>query len=612
MSSSSSRPVAAPAGRLVRSGRVIPSEGCSTTRSRRRARSPPASDWVATRPSWTWSEATASPTWTRSPRSWRSRVASATSRPTTSGTRTDPPSSPPARVARPTASSPTTSSAASSRPRRPPLVRAARALGTRPVVGRGRSDPVRAGGGGGVVAPVGAAAHPSRLRVSACPCPLHPWVAAGAQAAAAAGGADGGGEVAGAQEPLGRVGVGGPDHGGVERGLDPPGDTGRRRHPAAQVLLDDLAGVALERRPSGHALPGHHTEGVHVGPAVDHPAAQHLGRAVVDGGRQGLSVAALGGRPDQPEVGHLDRLAGQEEIFRLHVEVDDAGVVGVVEGVGHRAQQLGGGLGAEAPLAVEQVAQGAAADVLHHDPGQAPLLARVVDGDHVGVRQAGGGAGLAPELLGEAAVAGELGAGHLDGHHPVQLPVVAAVDDGHAALGDAGDDFVATAAEGPADKGVQVGGVSGQGQSRCRSPPGGYRPAENCKQAGPTTARRSSRQLRWNFTGARARIIGTWPSTTSWGCSVSAWPRRNGTAPGPSPWPATATSPTGCTCPPTTRWPCSPGSSPSASTWTSTGFRSGPTSPSTSSCSPRSTPRWPRTWPRSPRPWSGPRRCSLA
>ena len=42
------------------------------------------------------------------------------------------------------------------------------------------------------------------------------------------------------------------------------------------------------------------------------------------------------------------------------------------------------------------------------------------------------------------------------------------------------------------------------------------------------------------------------------------------------------------------------------------GLRSGPTSPSTSSCSPRSTPRWPRTWPRSPRPWSGPRRCSPA
>src|SRR5207247_1911225 len=50
------------------------------------------------------------------------------------------------------------------------------------------------------------------------------------------------------------------------------------------------------------------------------------------------------------------------------------------------------------------------------------------------------------------------------------------------------------AAQRPADKGVQVGGVSGQGQSRCRSPSGGRRPAGNCKQAPPTTARRPSRQ----------------------------------------------------------------------------------------------------------------------
>ena len=243
------------------------------------------------------------------------------------------------------------------------------------------------------------------------------------------------------------------------------------------MLLDDLAGVALERRPAAHALPGDHPEGVDVGPPVDHPAPQHLGRAVVDGGGQGLPVAALGGRPDQAEVGHLDRLAGQQEVLRLDVEVDDAGMVGVVEGVGHRPQQLGGGLGAEAVLAVEHLAQGPAADVLHHDPGQAPLLARVVDGDDVGMGQAGGRAGLAPELVGEPAVAGELGAGDLDRHHPVELPVVAPVDDGHAALGDAGDDLVAAAAERPADKGVQVGGVSGEGQSQGRSPPGGHRPA---------------------------------------------------------------------------------------------------------------------------------------
>ena len=115
---------------------------------------------------------------------------------------------------------------------------------------------------------------------------------------------------------------------------------------------------------------------------------------------------------DQPEVGHLDRLRGEQQALRLDVEVDHAGVVGVVEGVGHRAEQLGGGVGAEPPLAVEQVPQGAAADVLHHDPGAA-LLARVVHGDDVGVGQAGGRPGLAPNWSENPAVAGELGAGTL-------------------------------------------------------------------------------------------------------------------------------------------------------------------------------------------------------
>ena len=88
-------------------------------------------------------------------------------------------------------------------------------------------------------------------------------------------GADGGGEVAGAQEP--RVGSG-----SVARttaasngaSIAPATrDGGGTRPPTA----GRPGGVALERRPAGHALPGHHPEGVDVGPPVDHPAAQHLG-----------------------------------------------------------------------------------------------------------------------------------------------------------------------------------------------------------------------------------------------------------------------------------------------------------------------------------------------
>ena len=93
-------------------------------------------------------------------------MASATSSPTTSGTRTDPPSRPPARVSSPAASRPTTSSTASSRPL-PILARRARVLGTRPVVGRGRRCAGAAGGSR--VASLATVVHPSRLRVSAAP-----------------------------------------------------------------------------------------------------------------------------------------------------------------------------------------------------------------------------------------------------------------------------------------------------------------------------------------------------------------------------------------------------------------------------------------------------------
>ena len=245
------------------------------------------------------------------PRDRRSWVASATSRPTTSGTRTDPPSRPPARVSSPTASRATTSRAASSRPF--PPFRRARVLGTRPVVGRGRSlagggparpclrrPPVQALGGRRLPAPPrgGPYASTGRPVVGALgppgAAPAAP--AAGAQPAVVSGPAGAsrvvarrvsstrrrrGAPMAAAKSE--RAGTGGSGRGRWpgprrRRTLRDPGDAPRRRrHPAAQVLGDDLAGVALERRPAAHALPGHHPEGVDVGPPVDHPAPQHLG-----------------------------------------------------------------------------------------------------------------------------------------------------------------------------------------------------------------------------------------------------------------------------------------------------------------------------------------------
>jgi hypothetical protein len=272
--------------------------------------------------------------------------------------------------------------------------------------------------------------------------------------ASAARRAHGGGELGGAGVAAGRVGLGRVPDGGVDALRDAGDDQRRRRHPAGQVLGDDGVLVAGERRPAGEALVGHHAEGVDVGAPVDRAAVEQLGGEVLGGAGQ-RGVAGHVRRPHQPEVGHLDGVVGEQDVLGLHVEVGDAGPVGVLERLGDAADQLGGGLHVQPADPVQQVPQGLAADVLHHDPGQPAVLAGVVDGDDVGVGEAGGGERLAPELLGEGPVAGELGAGDLDRDHAVELPVVGAVDDRHAAAGDLGDDLVAPA-EGPAHQVVDV------------------------------------------------------------------------------------------------------------------------------------------------------------
>ena len=117
---------------------------------------------------------------------------------------------------------------------------------------------------------------------------------------------------------------------------------------------------------------------------------------------------------------------------------------------------------------------------------------------------------------------------------------MAPVDDRHATLGDAGDDLHSGGGrERPADEGVQVGGVSGQGLPQGRSPPGGYRPAEN--SAGPT--HNCTEAQRWRIGPARENapdmafedelgLLGFRPAQE----------KRDGTR--TFSWPATATSPT--------------------------------------------------------------------
>jgi hypothetical protein len=74
--------------------------------------------------------------------------------------------------------------------------------------------------------------------------------------------------------------------------------------------------------------------------------------------------------------------------------VDDAVAVAVLQGLEDADAHLQGALGQQLPAGVEQLAQGGAVDVLHHDvrDGDAVdvVLAGVVDGDDGGVVQGGG------------------------------------------------------------------------------------------------------------------------------------------------------------------------------------------------------------------------------
>ena len=127
---------------------------------------------------------------------------------------------------------------------------------------------------------------------------------------------------------------------------------------------------------------------------------------------------------------------GDEDVARLDVAVDHAVAVGEGERGGHAGAD-GGDLARRQRLGVAQDGgEGPAVDELHHDEVGAVVLAPVEDGDDVGMRQVGGGLGLAPEALDEGAVDRQLGEEHLERDGPIELAIHGAVDLGHAAAGD--------------------------------------------------------------------------------------------------------------------------------------------------------------------------------
>ena len=155
----------------------------------------------------------------------------------------------------------------------------------------------------------------------------------------------------------------------------------------------------------------------------------------------------------QAEVGDLDpAVVGEQDVLGLHVAVQDAGVVGGREGGEHRLdhrQRLGR---RHRRFLADQVAHGQAGDVLHHQEERAVVVAGVEDGDHVVVREPGGGAGLALEAADELLVVGQPLVHDLDGHRAVEPEVGGLVDGGHPAAGDPGAHAVAAVEDAPDER----------------------------------------------------------------------------------------------------------------------------------------------------------------
>jgi hypothetical protein len=122
-----------------------------------------------------------------------------------------------------------------------------------------------------------------------------------------------------------------------------------------------------------------------------------------------------------------------ENVGRLDVPVDDPLAVGIVQGIGHVLGNAHGVGHAELPLPVQLLPQRLSVDEGHDVVEKAVRLARVEEGQDVGVLEVRGRADFGQEPIGPDDRR-QFRAQYLDGDLAVVANVVGEIDRGHAAL----------------------------------------------------------------------------------------------------------------------------------------------------------------------------------
>jgi hypothetical protein len=194
------------------------------------------------------------------------------------------------------------------------------------------------------------------------------------------------------------------------------------RHTRVELVRRIKAGIAmlvqqvehalpLEGRPPGQKQVKHDAEGIQIAAVGDRLAGRLFGRQVFGGadqtagGRQLLAGKHLG----DAEIGELDRaVVGLEEVLRLEVAMNDAVVMGELEG----GAELEGGVEHRSPrqpaFFLKKFFEVLAGDILHGVVVVAIVVAGVIEADDVRMVELFEDADLALEALQETRLLGQL------------------------------------------------------------------------------------------------------------------------------------------------------------------------------------------------------------